>query len=138
MIPLAFFVLSARSENPSEACGKFSTSDCYGCIEGRGTWGCGWCAIDRSCRPGAVNGSLNPGPCFYDRKTIPHDWIYDKKDERCVDDSSKALPSPLRVGLGVGVLIIFLVASGFWCFIFPRYFMPQVPREVDLPINTEI
>jgi hypothetical protein len=81
-----------------------------------------------------VNGSLNFGPSFFDRVTIPSDWVYDKDDERCVEDSSKALP----IGIGIGVLFIFLIASGFWCFIFPRYFMPQVPREVNLPINTDI
>jgi hypothetical protein len=136
----ALFAASVFSETPAEVCGKFSDSDCSGCLEGRGKWSCGWCLDGRLCLPGTVNGSLNPGPCFSDSTAngVVADWLYDKTDERCIDDSSKALPMPVRIGLGVGVLIIFLIASSFWCFIYPKYFMPQAPQEKDLPINTDV
>jgi hypothetical protein len=131
---------AALSETPAEVCSKFSDTDCFGCLEGRGKWSCGWCLNGRLCLPGGVNGSLNPGPCFFDqvRKAPVADWLYDKKDQRCIDDSSKALPTGLRIGVGIGVLVIFLIASSFWCFIYPKFFMPQPPQDKDLPINTDV
>jgi hypothetical protein len=71
-------------------------------------------------------------------KPIDPNWGYDKSEKRCKDQSSKALPTPVRIGVGIGVLIIFLIASSFWCFIYPKFFMPQLPIDRDLPINTDI
>jgi hypothetical protein len=118
----------------ADYCAQFSNTDCATCLENPDNYThCGFCLTDRKCLPGDARGPFISHESCSD-VNASQNWLFNRKSDKCKQDSSIAFPLNVRIGVGVAVGVIAIATLVFWVWIFPCLF---ARKDSDAVINQD-